>query len=363
MARNTSGAIVRSDGSLWVGPVHLADARIADARELLKDLGTPGVCLVLGAGASHGLVPLSRKDIAAVAWEVIRRQGNFNTIPIRHRQQLEEYPELASLVDLLKEFPPDAWERFLVDVPDLLPLARPIGIRSNSFAGFLTAAPEALSPAQASVVWNEVFTPRNDVPRALIDIYAVLECRGGHIVCYNYDRIVEGQRRFPVISPHGRRPSLLANPRSREAVRRLAWEAHVPIPTDWHLLFPEDDRVYARSEYQKAVAIWRAARSVVFVGYSFGGGADGLSFREFAENLNPGARVHVLCPPPDNKDLCKQIGWALRGRPRGFRVFGQPFRWRAFAEAVLQLLRKTGRTRIDELLALEPELLREHDGR
>lgn len=361
MARESSGAIIRLDGTLWVGAVHLSESRIANVRELLTDLGRPGLCLILGAGASHGIVPMSRKEMAAVAWEVVRAQGNFNAIPVRQRQQLEAYPDLVVLIQLLKEFPPDAWGRFLQDVPDLLPLARSIGTRSNSLAGFLTAAPDALSPAQASVVWDGVFTPQLQVPSALVDIYSALEHRGGNIVCYNYDGIVDGQKMFPVTYPHGVRPPLLADSRSREAIRRLAWETHIPVPTDWHLILPEDDQVQARREYQKAVTVWRLARTVVFVGYAFGGGADSRSFEDFAENLGAGARVHVLCPPPHTTDLCKQIGWALRGRPKGFRIWGQPFRWRAFAEAALHVLHATGGTRIQSLLGFESELLRQHD--
>lgn len=40
------------------GPVTIRDPRVANMRELLLDLSRPGVCIVLGAGASHGLVPL-----------------------------------------------------------------------------------------------------------------------------------------------------------------------------------------------------------------------------------------------------------------------------------------------------------------
>jgi hypothetical protein len=63
MARGWSGAILLLDGRLRAGPVTLRDERVADLHELLKDLSQPGLCLVLGAGASYGVVPMSRKEI------------------------------------------------------------------------------------------------------------------------------------------------------------------------------------------------------------------------------------------------------------------------------------------------------------
>ena len=45
MARGWSGASVRPDGSILVGPVTIPDRRVEVTCELLLDLSSPGVCL------------------------------------------------------------------------------------------------------------------------------------------------------------------------------------------------------------------------------------------------------------------------------------------------------------------------------
>jgi hypothetical protein len=360
MARGWSGAVLRPNGQTWVGPVAIRDARVGVLRELLIDLSTPGLCLVVGAGASHGVVPMSRGEIAAAAWEIIQAQGRLSVLRPTEREVLTGSPELRALVNLLLEFPPDAWDRFLYDVPAAVYLRRPLGLFDDD-RPMVLSIPELLSPSHANLIWHDVFSPPPTVPTSLVNIFDVLEHRDGLIVSYNYDQIAERQRRFPVLSPHGKRPSALSDPVTREAIRQMAWDTQKPFPTDWHLILPEDDSVRARVDYRLAVQGWTKARSVVFVGYSFGGGADALSFADFAAHLRLGARVHVLCPQPDNADLCKQIAWALQGRPKRFRVHGQRLRWRAFSEAVLQLLREISSSTIRALCGREAEILARHD--
>lgn len=337
MARGWSGAILTSDGGVRVGPVTLRDDRITDLRELLLDLSSPGLCLVLGAGASYGVVPMSRKDIAALARELIAAGGNYRLLPERQQRHLAENPEVLALTNLLREIPPDAWDRFLADLP-------------------------ALTPSQATVIWSDVFTPRGEIPRALVDIYRVLENQNGVVVSYNYDGIADRQDRFPVITPHGRRPAVLTDPRVREQVRKVAWELHVSIATDWHLPVPEDESVRMRRDYQNTLVAWRLARCIMFIGYGFGGGDDGVSFDDFGRNAL-GCRVHVLCPHPENRDLRRQVGYALRDRGPRFRVFGQPFRWRSFAEATLALLAQSGFDHVRHAIGREADLCALHDER
>ena len=250
------------------------------------------------------------------------------------RATFGRYPEVRFLTQALQSMPTGAWDRVVLD---------------------------ALSPGRAVVILNDVFSPSIEVPSALVRIYDVFENREGVMISFNYDGIDQRQTKFRVIAPHGRRPDLLLDPMFSRSVRESLRTFYVDIPTDWHLPIPESERVIKRPAYQAMVAAWARARSVVFVGYGFGGGADSMSFRDFGLSLNPAARVHVLCPGPENAELCRQIGYVLRGRPRGFRVIGQPFRWRPFAEAVLGVLDGCGADCVRAAVGKELEIAVAHD--
>lgn len=334
MARGWSGAILRPNGTIFVGPVTLPDSRVANLRELVLDLALPGLCIILGAGASHGVVPITPKEIANHAWKMLQSQSNFLALSSTERETLGKHPEILYLRDVLENVPAGAWDRFLSDL---------------------------LSPGQASVILNDIFTPPQQVPPALVDIYNVLENDRGVVVSYNYDRIAEAQSRFRVITPHGQRSALLTDARFGNIMREMASEMHIAIPNEWHLPVPEDEQIRLRSAYQDMVSAWRSARTVVFVGYGFGAGADAISFQDFAVNVAPSARIHVLCPTTDNADLSKQVGSALRSRGARFRVYGQPFRWRAFAEAVLSVLRVIPATHMRFAIGKETDIATLHD--
>jgi len=325
--RNRTGAI----GS--VGDVTLKESRRHNLRELLFDLSRPRLCLILGAGASHGVMPMSIDQIANLAREIIDASGDYSRLPGTYLDQLS-HPGVIFLTDILRRTSRDNWD--------------------NRLAQFL-------SPGQATFVLSAVFTPRGDLPRALTRIYDVLESDGGAIVSYNYDRITDGQSAFPVIAPHGQRAQFLTDPRAYAEANRMAWELNLAPPTDLWLPEPEVERIRARHEYQAAVSAWRHAAAIVFIGYGFGAGADALSFEDFAEHASPDARIHVLNPPPDNADLTRQVAHACRRRRRAFRVYAQPFRWRSFAEAVLQLLETQHSTHIRTAIGHEEEIARGHD--
>ena len=86
-----------------------------------------------------------------------------------------------------------------------------------------------------------------------------------------------------------------------------------------------------------------------------------FSFKDFGEHAAPESRVHVLGPMPDNADLCQQVGYGLKGRGPRFRVYGQPFRWRAFAEALLEVLDGLRRRHVRFALGMEAEIGALHD--
>lgn len=329
MAHGWSGAWFPGEN-----PVTVAEHRARNLRQLLLAFASPGCCIVLGAGASHGVVPFSSTAIAALALKMLRAQ---RSIPVLspYEKQMAQTVEVMCLVQVLHKVPTSAWDRVLIDV---------------------------MSPGHASLILNSVFTPPKEVPSALIEIFEVLEPHEGVIVTFNYDRIAERQRRFPVVAPHGRISSLLTDPRFFETTMELSRTFRMPrIPNDWHLLFPEMEATRRRPEYQLAVHAWRSAKSVVLIGYGFGSGADAMSFDDFGHSIQGGAPVHVICPASDNADLAKQVGYGLRGRPRGGHVYAQPFKWRPLAEAILRVVRGQHREHISAAIGREPEIARLHD--
>src|SRR5437870_4950225 len=129
MARGWSGSRVR-------GPVVLPDMRVGAMRELLLDLSRSGVCVVLGAGASHGVVPMTAKQITGIAWKMVQAQGSFQALSSEERRQLARHPEKAYLTSLLQSMPTGSWDRFVLD---------------------------HLSPGRSVLILSDIFSPR-DVP-------------------------------------------------------------------------------------------------------------------------------------------------------------------------------------------------------
>jgi hypothetical protein len=279
---------------------------------------------------------MTKREIAELARELLQAGGNYSIIPQHFQRQVAEHPEVIFVTDLLRSAPREAWDRMI----------------------------ETISPGQASFVLNQVFSPNTKVPSALVNIYDVLENERGVIVTYNYDRITDGARnRFRVITPHGERSHLVSDSRSRDVVTRMMLDLHMPLRNDWWLPIPETVEVQYRAAYQEALTAWRHASTIVFVGYGFGGGADAFSYDDFGRNAAPNARIHVMCPRPDNTDLCKQVGYALKGRGAGFRIFEQPYRWRSLAEAILEYLESVHGSHIWQAVGSELEIAFRHDRR
>jgi hypothetical protein len=181
-----------------INNVTLDDPRRKDLRELFIDLSRPGLCIVLGAGSSHGVIPITPRQIAELARELIDARDNRSDLPGTYLDQIEN-PQVMFLVNMLRQVDRGAWDRVLA---------------------------EFLSPGKATFILNEIFAPRGKVPSALLRIYKVLENERGVIVSYNYDRITDGQKRFRVITPHGQRSGLFAD---SHTIRQRRWR--------WNLTF------------------------------------------------------------------------------------------------------------------------------
>jgi hypothetical protein len=278
------------------------------------------------------VVPVRPQEIGHVALELLRAQSNFQALSGGERRR-GMTAEMQYVVNVLGQVQRGAWDRAITDL---------------------------MSPGQASYILSSIFTPTK-IPRALIEIYGAFNSIDGTIVSYNYDNIAKNQSAFPVIFPHGTVSSLFTDPRFSETTIRLAREFHTPISNDWHLPMPESELIRYRDGYQDTLLAWRNARSVVLVGFAFGRGADATSFDDFGRALAPSARVHVVCPGPDNADLAEQVRCGLRGRKNPLTVYPQPFGWRSLAEALLWLLECLGKNKVWHLIGREALVGRAHD--
>jgi hypothetical protein len=227
MARGWSGAIVRPNGRIFVGPVLLPDRRAQGLRDLLVDLSHPNVCIVLGAGASHGVVPITPKEVTAIAWKILQASRSVPVLSVEEHATFARFPEVRFLAKALQSMPTGSWDRFVLD---------------------------ALSPGRAVVILSDVFSPQTEVPSALIKIYDVIENTNGVLISFNYDGIDQRQSRFRVIAPHGRRPDLLFDPVYGPSTRELVETFRVDVPTNWHLPIPESERVLKRPAYPRLVS-------------------------------------------------------------------------------------------------------------
>jgi hypothetical protein len=103
------------NGRFFAVPVTIPHSRLEVTRELLLDLSRPGTCIVLGAGASHGVVPIAPKEITAAASKMLQAQGSFRALSSDERKLLSCHPEIKYLTDLLQRIPTGSWDRFVLD--------------------------------------------------------------------------------------------------------------------------------------------------------------------------------------------------------------------------------------------------------
>src|SRR5690606_6349127 len=124
------------------------------------------------------------------------------------------------------------------------------------------------SNGEASVLLHEMMTPKQ-IPPELRRIYCTFERSRGVIVSYNNDRVVDDRCGLRLIAPHGQRAKTSEDPLAWEKLKRAAYAADISVPIDFHLPVPEQDAVRISPDYDEAVMAWRAARSIVFIGYAF----------------------------------------------------------------------------------------------
>lgn len=320
--------------------VTLDDRRAAPLTRLLEDLARPGLCLMLGAGASHGVVPISKAAVMEAVRDLHEAKGNVKVLPAREQALLAD-PMVNWVVSQL----PVVGERFF-------DAAWPMIERSYE-------RNKHLGSAHASIIIHETFTPKGNVPPELSEIYKVLESTEGTLITYNYDRVEGADSGFRVIAPHGQRSKFTLDPVVWADAQRIALQTGRPIPTDIHLPEPEHEGVRERPAYEQMVQAWRKARCVVLIGYGFGAGDDELSFDDFGRTVGPTTAVHVI--NPDFLEVAKQVGYALKGRGRDGRVRGHNFKWRPLAAAILDVLHRIPADHVRLAIGHEREICDLHD--
>jgi len=329
----------------WTSPkcpaVTLVDRGADRLTRLLQDFARPGLCLVLGAGASYGLVPITKAAVMAAVRERHEAKGNVALLSADQRELLAD-----PMVDWVVSQLPVVGERFF---DEAWPMIEAFHARQRT----------SLASAEASILVNETFMPRGDVPRELSDIYKVLESEDGTLITYNYDRVEGSDSGFRVIAPHGQRSKFSLDPHVWADAQRIALQTGRPIPTDIHLPEPEHEGVRQRPAYEQMVKAWWAARCVVLIGYAFGAGDDELSFDDFGRTIGPKTAVHVV--NPDVREVTKQVGYGLKGRGRNGGVIGHNFRWQALAAAILNVLDRIPAAHVRAAIGREPEICELHD--
>src|SRR5690606_2311213 len=100
--------------------------------------------------------------------------------------------------------------------------------------------------------------------------------------------------------------------------------------------------------------------AVVFVGFGVGGGDVAVSLVDFGRHTAKHAKAHVLSPN-ENNYLCKTFGHGFKNRPTGFKIYGQQFRWKSFAESLLGFLSSRAETHARCALGHESEIVLHHD--
>lgn len=280
-------------------------------RGLLWAISQTRTFYILGAGASYGLLPITQ-DLRRNIESAFHSVGVYQTAPATHGQLFERLfgnisknePNIRKL--LLTHMPPGALD-FLVQ--------------------------HALSPSIDGIIPSQ---------------YAVFDVVGApSTLCnFNLDGLASKYcgHRHDVLEMHGRVDSALAEKTRFSDLLEATVVYGVCFPHITPKLLPqvEPATITHWPVYSQAGELFKYARAVVILGYSFGqrsGGFDDIhSFRYFVSLLksNP-LPVFVVSPTP--YDLAELLRDALSWR----YVYGVALRWEFFSAAVLANVGSFGR--------------------
>ena len=258
---------------------------------------------ILGAGASYGLIPVTQ-DMRRIVETGFHSVGVFETTPAPRSQLFER------IFGTISEDEQNIRKTLLTHMP--------LG---------------ALDLLAQRALWR----PSNGV---VPPQYAVFDVVGAPatLCSFNLDGLASRycSHRHCVLEMHGRIDSLRFERMNYDELLEatVVYGIHLPHLTPKLMPQVEPENITLQPAYRQAGTLFRYARAVVILGYSFGQRSDGLddkySFEYIASLLKSNPRpVFVVSPTPH--DLAELLRDTLSWR----YVFGIELRWELFSGAIL----------------------------
>lgn len=272
-------------------------------RQLLWAMSQPHTFYVLGAGASYGLIPVTKGLRRAI-------EAEYHSVGVYQIAPYKSSPLFERLIGPISPHEQDLREVLLTHMP-----------------------PSALNLLAQRALWR----PRSDVAPPQ---YAVFDLVPSLATLFNFnlDGLASlhcGQRHI-VLEPHGRIDQTWLE---REDYRKLleatvVYEVRIPHLTPKLLPAPEPHDIALGPTYIRARWLLHRARAMIILGYSFGqtnGVFDDAQSFEFIVTLlkqHP-CPILVLSPTPD------ELAARLRDRLSTYNVHGISTRWEVLARLFL----------------------------
>jgi hypothetical protein len=306
------------------------DKRHTTLRILFEALGISHTFYLLGAGASAGLVPLTRELKKAI----VARYRSFGLYPGE------------------RVGPDPVFERVIGDPAD--------------GTDHITAAllPYLFPTALHAMVLQQLALPSNTL---IVDQYVLLSLAAKPSTFFNMNVDGLARRYCPghyVLEPHGRiPPKLVRSSRWNKLIDvLLEFGFRAPKPPGVLLPQPEPISITDRTAYSAARTLFHTGRYMVVIGYSFGKSArhdtfdDVETFEFFRELLRgTGKTVLVLSPEPEF------VGYLCREAMRKDSVHELPVYWNHLSTAILFALKSSGGSGPALLSDIASEVLYEYD--
>jgi len=273
-------------------------------RRLLWAMSQPRTFYVLGAGASYGLIPVT-KDLRRII------EAEYHSVGVYSTTSVPSSPLFERLIGRISPYEDDFRTILLTHM-----------------------RPGALDLLAQRALWR----PRSDV---VPPQYAVFDFVPSPATLFNFN--LDGLAslycgpRHNVLEPHGRidEPWFECEDYYRELVKAaVVYEVRIPHLTPKLLPAPEPEDIALGSTYATARKLFRHARAMVILGYSFGQTDtmfdDAQSF-EFVVTLvkERPCPVFVISPTPH------ELGERLRDRLSTYSVHGISLRWELFSGLLL----------------------------
>ena len=306
------------------------DKRHTQLRLLFQAFGMIYTFYLLGAGASVGIIPLTRE----LKKRIVMRYRAFGMYPV----------ELMN--------PDPVFERVIGD--------------STEGTDPITAA--LLRHLFPSAVHAMVLQQLAPVPRSpLVDQYGLflLAAKPSTFFNMNVDGLARQYcRGHYVLEPHGRiPPALVRSPRWDELIDILL-EFGFTAPQIPGVLLPQPEpvTVTSRAAYSAARRLFSHGRYLVIIGYSFGKSPqfdtfdDVEAFEFFRELLrSSGKTVLILSPDPGF------VGFLCREAMQCSSVHELPLYWDCLSAAISSVLRDSGQRDFSSLSGMTSEVLYRYD--